>query len=118
MLGMTPSHGQHITGNYATLGYTTFYVLGSFLIGVQVREGVSVSNGRCPGDSLDRLPPTQQWGALNVPPDLSHSDEWDDLLTTAIDLLNTLDFLNDFQKQEIMFRSNSSKEPLAPELAW
>lgn len=40
------------------------------------------------------------------------------LLATAVDLLNTLDFLNDYQKQEIMFRTNSSKEPLAPELAW
>jgi len=40
------------------------------------------------------------------------------LLGTAVDLLKTLDFLNDYQRQEIMFRTNSSKEPLAPDLAW
>ncbi|KAL3821684.1 hypothetical protein ACHAXA_003242, partial [Cyclostephanos tholiformis] len=40
------------------------------------------------------------------------------LLATAVDLLKTLDFLNDYQRQEIMFRTNSSKEPLAPDLAW
>lgn len=40
------------------------------------------------------------------------------LLATAVDLLNTLDFLTDEQRQEIMYRTNSSKEPLAPELAW
>lgn len=40
------------------------------------------------------------------------------LYSTAIDLLSTLDFLNDYHRQEIMFRTNSSKEPLAPDLAW
>lgn len=40
------------------------------------------------------------------------------LITTTVDLLNTLDFLNDYHRQEIMFRTNASKEPLGPDLAW
>lgn len=40
------------------------------------------------------------------------------LLATTIDLLGTLDFLNDYQRQEIMFRTNASKEPLTMDLAW
>lgn len=40
------------------------------------------------------------------------------LFATAVDLLSTLDFLNDYHRQEIMFRTNASKEPLAPDLAW
>lgn len=40
------------------------------------------------------------------------------LIATAMGLLKTLDFLNDFQRQEVMFRTNSSKEPLAADLAW
>lgn len=40
------------------------------------------------------------------------------LLATAVDLLKTVDFLNDYHRQEIMFRTNASKENLAPELAW
>ncbi len=75
MLGMTPSHGRHITGNYATLGYNTFSVLVSFLFGVQVQGGVSVLDGGCAGDAPDRPPLTQWWGALNLPSDLSHSGQ-------------------------------------------
>ena len=37
------------------------------------------------------------------------------LLATAIDLLKTLDFLDDSARQEIMF---AGKEPLAPPQAW
>lgn len=37
---------------------------------------------------------------------------------TAVELLKTLDFLNVYQRQEIMFRTNSSKDTLAPDLAW
>ena len=37
------------------------------------------------------------------------------LLATAIDLLKTLDFLDDSARQEIMF---AGKEPLAPHQAW
>lgn len=33
-------------------------------------------------------------------------------------LLKTLDFLNDYHRSEVMFRTNQSKEPLAPDLAW
>jgi len=40
------------------------------------------------------------------------------LFATAVELLRTLDFLNYYQRQEIMFRTNASKEPLAPDLAW
>jgi len=40
------------------------------------------------------------------------------LFATAVELLRTLDFLNHYQRQEIMFRTNASKEPLAPDLAW
>eukprot|EP00585_Thalassiosira_rotula_P007443 CAMPEP_0196139714 /NCGR_PEP_ID=MMETSP0910-20130528/6886_1 /TAXON_ID=49265 /ORGANISM="Thalassiosira rotula, Strain GSO102" /LENGTH=383 /DNA_ID=CAMNT_0041400471 /DNA_START=446 /DNA_END=1597 /DNA_ORIENTATION=+ len=40
------------------------------------------------------------------------------LFATAVDLLSTLDFLNEYHRQEIMFRTNASKEPLAPDLAW
>lgn len=40
------------------------------------------------------------------------------LLATAVDLLKALDFLNEYHVQEIMFRTNASKEPLAPDLAW
>ena len=40
------------------------------------------------------------------------------LLATANDILQSLDFLNDYTRQEIMFRTNASKEPLSPELAW
>lgn len=40
------------------------------------------------------------------------------LMATATDLLNTLDFLNDYHRQEIMFRTQASKEPLEPDLAW
>ena len=41
---------------------------------------MSVSDGGRPGDAPDRPPPTQGWGVLsfNLPPDLSHCDEWDD----------------------------------------
>ncbi len=60
-----------------TSGYNTFYVSVSFMLGVQVRGGVSVSDGRCPGDAPDHPPPTQWWGAFNLPSDLSHSDKWD-----------------------------------------
>jgi hypothetical protein len=81
MLGMTPSHGQHITGNYATSGYNTFYVSVSFMLGAQVRGGVRVLDGGCPGDAPDRPPPTQWWGAFNLPSDLSHSYEWDNFLS-------------------------------------
>lgn len=40
------------------------------------------------------------------------------LRATTVDLLSTLDFLNDFHREEIMFRTNSSKDSLAPDLAW
>jgi len=40
------------------------------------------------------------------------------LLSTATDLLKTLDFLDDDQRQEIMFRNKSSREPLGPGMAW
>lgn len=40
------------------------------------------------------------------------------LLTTTVDLLKTLDFLNEYHRQEVMFRTNASKEALAPDLAW
>lgn len=40
------------------------------------------------------------------------------LHATTIDLLNSLDFLNDYHRQEIMFRTNASKEQLPPDLAW
>ncbi len=81
MLGMTPSHGVHIMGNYVTSRYNTFYVSVSFMLGVQVRGGVSVSDGGCPGDAPDHPPPTQWWGAFNLPSDLSRSDEWDNFLS-------------------------------------
>ncbi len=76
-----PSHGRHITGNYATLGYNTFYVSVSFMLRVQVRGGVSVSDDGCLGDALDHPPPTKWSGAFNLPSDLSHSDEWDNFLS-------------------------------------
>lgn len=40
------------------------------------------------------------------------------LFATAQELLKSLDFLDFFQRQEIMFRTIASKEPLAPDLAW
>jgi len=40
------------------------------------------------------------------------------LYATATELLKDLGFLNFFQRQEIMFRTIASKEPLAPDLAW
>ncbi|KAL3764267.1 hypothetical protein ACHAWU_004079 [Discostella pseudostelligera] len=40
------------------------------------------------------------------------------LVATAIELLKSLDFLNDYQRQEIMFRTGTSKEQLPPVLAW
>ena len=40
------------------------------------------------------------------------------LLATAIDLLETLDFLNDSARHDIMLRDNASKEQLAPVQAW
>jgi len=40
------------------------------------------------------------------------------LFTKAVELLGTLDFLNYYQRQEIMFRTKTSKEPLSPILAW
>ena len=40
------------------------------------------------------------------------------LLATAVDLLKTLDFLDDDQRQEIMLCTKASKEPLAPGAAW
>lgn len=40
------------------------------------------------------------------------------LFATANELLKNLAFLNFFQRQEIMFRTIASKEPLAPDLAW
>ena len=57
-----------------TSGYNTFYVSVSFMLGVQVRGGVSVLDGGCPGDAPDHPPPTQWWGAFNLPSDLSRSD--------------------------------------------
>ncbi len=38
-------------------------------------------DGGCPGDAPDCPPPIQWWGALNLPPDLSHSDKWDNFLS-------------------------------------
>lgn len=40
------------------------------------------------------------------------------LVATAVELLKSLDFLNDYQRQEIMFRTGTSKEQLPPVLAW
>jgi hypothetical protein len=40
------------------------------------------------------------------------------LVATSVELLKTLDFLNDYQRQEIMFRTGTSKEQLPPVLAW
>lgn len=40
------------------------------------------------------------------------------VFATAVELLKSLDFLNYYQRCEIMFRTNASKEPLAPDLAW
>jgi len=40
------------------------------------------------------------------------------LLATAVDLLGTLNFLDSDERKEIMFRTNSSQEPLEPEMAW
>lgn len=40
------------------------------------------------------------------------------LLSTAVDLLGTLAFLDNDEQKEIMFRTNSSQEPLEPETAW
>jgi hypothetical protein len=62
-------------------GTHTFYVSVLFLFGVQVQGGVSVLDGRCPGDAPDRLPPTQRWGAFNLPSDLSQCDKWDNFLS-------------------------------------
>ena len=61
------------------------------------------------------------------PPDYSLADQYSSLkpfqrkwalVATAIELLKTLDFLNDYQRQEIMFRTGTSKEQLPPVLAW
>ena len=62
-------------------GTHTFYVSDSFHFGVQVQGGMSVLDGGCPGDAPDHPPPTQWWGAFNLPSDLSHSDEWDNFLS-------------------------------------
>jgi hypothetical protein len=62
-------------------GTHTFHVLGSSLLGEQVWGGVSVLDGGCPGDAPDCPPPTQGWGAFNLPSDLSHSDKWDNFLS-------------------------------------
>lgn len=40
------------------------------------------------------------------------------LLSTAVDLLGTLAFLDNDERKEIMFRTNSSQEPLEPDMAW
>lgn len=40
------------------------------------------------------------------------------LYATAVDLLSTLDFLTENHEQEIMFRTNASKDLLTPQLAW
>ena len=40
------------------------------------------------------------------------------LIATATDLINSLDFLNDYHRQEIMFRTQASREPLDSHLAW
>mmetsp|Transcript_609 Transcript_609/g.1253 ORF Transcript_609/g.1253 Transcript_609/m.1253 type:complete len:416 (-) Transcript_609:119-1366(-) len=40
------------------------------------------------------------------------------LYLTAVDLVKTLDFLTDQNREEVMFRTNSSKQPVPPDLAW
>jgi hypothetical protein len=63
-------------------GYTKNFICSRLSGGKERGEAflMSVSGGGRPGDAPDRPPPTQGWGVLsnNLPPDLSHSDEWDD----------------------------------------
>ena len=63
-------------------GHTTNFTCSRLLGGKERGEAflMSVSGGGRPGDAPDRPAPTQGWGVLsnNLPPDLSHSDEWDD----------------------------------------
>ena len=40
------------------------------------------------------------------------------LFATAVDLLETLDFLDYYDRQEIMFRRKALKDPLTPDVAW
>jgi len=40
------------------------------------------------------------------------------LFATAVEMLKSLDYLTFVQRQEILFRTISSKEPLEPDLAW
>lgn len=40
------------------------------------------------------------------------------LVATAVELLKTLDFLDYYQRQEVMYRTIASREPISAELAW
>jgi len=40
------------------------------------------------------------------------------LVSTAVDLIATLDFISETNQAEAMYRTQRSKEPLAPDLAW